>query len=188
MGINYIMLSAYYPCHLRPTCTLHRQIFQSCIYNSLLAPIITVMREANRSRHLPFFPGLSSKTSSSIFSPNLIGLNSSTSSTSSSSSSMISPLLRPCTLPLLLPPSLEREDTCAWPKLSIGPLKTLRFLLAKIGKPGLGGGRSENAAPPSSLSLSGPCARTRRILDGKDDEVGAAGRTLTEECGLRSLK
>lgn len=35
-----------------------------------------------------------------------------------------------------------------------------------------------NAAPPS---LSG--ARTTRMLEGKVDDVGVAGRTLTEECG-----
>jgi hypothetical protein len=58
-------------------------------------------------------------------------------------------------------------------------LNTLLFLFAKT-RPGDGGGRAENAAPPSLRALP----RTTRILDGKDDVVGVAGRTLTEElCG-----
>lgn len=59
----------------------------------------------------------------------------------------------------------------------MGPLKGLRFRLANI-RPGDGGGTVPNAAPPS---LSGP--RTTRMLEGKVDEVGVAGRTFTEEWG-----
>ena len=59
----------------------------------------------------------------------------------------------------------------------MGPLKGLRFRLAKM-RPGEGGGTAPNAAPPS---LRG--ARTTRILVGKVELVGVAGRTLTEECG-----
>lgn len=63
----------------------------------------------------------------------------------------------------------------------MGPLKGLRFLFAKM-RPGEGGGTVPNAAPPS---LRGP--RTTRMLDGKVELVGVAGRTLTEACGERVL-
>lgn len=63
----------------------------------------------------------------------------------------------------------------------MGPLKGLRFRFAKM-RPGDGGGTVPNAAPPS---LSG--ARTTRMLEGKVEDVGVAGRTLTDECGDRVL-
>jgi hypothetical protein len=62
-------------------------------------------------------------------------------------------------------------------RLSVGPLKILRFRLAKI-MPGDGGEMVPKAAPPS---LSG--ARTTRTLEGKVEFVGVAGRTLTEVWG-----
>jgi len=60
---------------------------------------------------------------------------------------------------------------------SMGPLNGLRFRLAKM-SPGEGGGAAPNAA---LASLSG--ARTRRMLDGKDEFVGVAGSTFTDACG-----
>lgn len=62
-------------------------------------------------------------------------------------------------------------------RLSIGPLKGERFRLAKI-SPGDGGGWVPNAAPPSERG-----ARTTRMLDGKEEDVGVAGSTFTELWG-----
>lgn len=62
-------------------------------------------------------------------------------------------------------------------RFSIGPLNGLRFRFAKM-RPGEGGGTAPKAAPPS---LRG--ARTTRMLEGKVEPVGVAGRTLTEVCG-----
>lgn len=73
--------------------------------------------------------------------------------------------------------------------LSIGPLNGLRFRLAKTspdGKPGDGGGTAPNAELPSltaAESRESPPERTRRMLEGKEDEVGVAGRTLMLLCG-----
>lgn len=41
-----------------------------------------------------------------------------------------------------------------------------------------------NAKPPSLLKDEGTPARTRRMLDGKVEDVGVAGRTLMLLCGL----
>jgi hypothetical protein len=95
---------------------------------------------------------------------------------------MTSPLRRRWMLPLLLresdrlPPLLPSE--------SMGPLNGLRFRLAKM-RPGLGGGRALKAARDSFpvARLSG--LRATRTFEGKLFEVGVAGRTFTEECGLR---
>jgi hypothetical protein len=57
----------------------------------------------------------------------------------------------------------------------MGPLNRFLFRLAKM-RPGEGGGRLLNAAVPSDSG-----ARTTRILVGKDEDVGVAGRTLTDE-------
>jgi hypothetical protein len=56
----------------------------------------------------------------------------------------------------------------------MGPLNGLRFRFAKM-KPGDKGGTEPKAAPPSER---GP--RTTRMLDGKEELVGVAGRTFTE--------
>lgn len=61
----------------------------------------------------------------------------------------------------------------------MGPLNGLRFRLAKI-RPGLVGGRWPNAALDSLMGT-----RATRMLEGKVEVVGVAGRTLTEECGDR---
>ena len=56
--------------------------------------------------------------------------------------------------------------------------------------PGLGGGWVPNAAPPSLRGVMpsvGAPARTTRMLDGKEDEVGVAGSTLMLLCGERDL-
>lgn len=74
--------------------------------------------------------------------------------------------------------------------LSIGPLNGLRFRFAKTrpdGKPGEGGGTAPNAELPSLTAVESrerpPGLRTRRMLEGKEDEVGVAGRTLMLLCG-----
>lgn len=64
----------------------------------------------------------------------------------------------------------------------MGPLNGLRLRLAKT-RPGEGGGAVPKAAPPS---LRGP--RTTRMLVGKVELVGVAGRTLTEVWGERDLR
>jgi hypothetical protein len=64
-------------------------------------------------------------------------------------------------------------------------LNTLLLRFANTGSPGLGGGTAEKAAPSlwKAAALS-----TTRMLDGKDEVVGVAGKTLTEElCGLRLI-
>ena len=48
-------------------------------------------------------------------------------------------------------------------------------------RPGEGGGRVANAA----LDSPAEPARTTRMLDGKAEDVGVAGSTLTLLCGLR---
>jgi len=118
-----------------------------------------------------------------------MGLNASTSSTtSSSSSSMISPLRRPAMLvlrlwlPALTLPPPAFPDEFGDEVLSIGPLKTFFFRLAKTSPvpldPKLGG-----HAP--SLKDDIGAWRTTRIFEGNALVVGVAGRTFTEWCGLR---
>jgi hypothetical protein len=71
----------------------------------------------------------------------------------------------------------------------MGPLKGLRFRFAKTrpeGKPGEGGGTEPKAELPSLVVLGlreRPPWRTTRMLLGKDDEVGVAGRTFMLLCG-----
>jgi hypothetical protein len=66
----------------------------------------------------------------------------------------------------------------------MGPLKGLRFRFAKTrpeGKPGEGGGTEPKAELPSLMVLEGrerPFVRATRMLLGKEDEVGVAGRTF----------
>jgi hypothetical protein len=66
----------------------------------------------------------------------------------------------------------------------MGPLNGLRFRFAKTrpeGNPGDGGGTAPNAELPSLTLVESrvrPPVRTRRMLEGKEDEVGVAGRTL----------
>jgi hypothetical protein len=74
--------------------------------------------------------------------------------------------------------------------LSIGPLKGERFRFAKTrpeGKPGDGGGTAPKAELPSLMVLAGlterPPLRATRMLEGKEEEVGVAGRTLMLLCG-----
>lgn len=72
---------------------------------------------------------------------------------------------------------------------NIGPLNGLRFRFAKTrpdGKPGDGGGTVPNAELPSLTLLESRVrlpVRTRRMLEGKEEEVGVAGRTLMELWG-----
>jgi hypothetical protein len=54
-------------------------------------------------------------------------------------------------------------------------------------RPGLGGGRELNAASDSFPVERVSGLRTTRTFEGKFPEEGVAGRTLTEECGLRPL-
>lgn len=64
-------------------------------------------------------------------------------------------------------------------------MNTLRFRFAKTGRPGLGGGRAEKAAPLSFVPENPGAVRTMRTFVGNVDVVGVAGSTLTEEvCGL----
>lgn len=64
---------------------------------------------------------------------------------------------------------------------SMGPLKGLRFRFAKT-RPGEGGGLLDECGFPNaaldSFRPGGKPARTRRMLFGKEDDVGVAGRTL----------
>lgn len=72
----------------------------------------------------------------------------------------------------------------------LGPLNGLRLRFANM-MPGLGGGAWLNAAPPSlapavrveMLLMFGAPARTRRMFDGKVEDVGVAGSTLMLLCG-----
>lgn len=66
--------------------------------------------------------------------------------------------------------------------LSMGPLNGLRLRFANT-KPGLCGGMAA-AEPKAAVDSVGNPWRTRRMLEGKVDEVGVAGRTLTLACGL----
>lgn len=73
---------------------------------------------------------------------------------------------------------------------NIGPLKGLRFRFANTrpeGKPGDGGGTAPNAELPSLIVVVGlserPPVRTRRMFEGKDEDVGVAGSTLMLLCG-----
>jgi hypothetical protein len=73
---------------------------------------------------------------------------------------------------------------------NIGPLKGLRLRFAKTrpeGNPGDGGGTAPNAELPSLIVLFEPSetppVRTRRMFEGKDEDVGVAGRTLMLLCG-----
>ncbi len=66
-----------------------------------------------------------------------------------------------------------------------GPLKGLRFLFAKM-SPGEGGGAVPKAAVLSlrvGIVVGEAPERTRRMFDGKVEDVGVAGRTLILPCG-----
>jgi hypothetical protein len=66
----------------------------------------------------------------------------------------------------------------------MGPLKGDFLRLAKTrpeGKPGEGGGTAPKAELPSLTLLESrvsPPVRTRRMLEGNEDDVGVAGSTL----------
>lgn len=68
------------------------------------------------------------------------------------------------------------------PRLSIGPRKGVFFRLAKTSPPEEE--EEEVVGVGKADSLNGE-ARTRRILEGKAEMVGVAGRTLTDEWGDR---
>lgn len=85
----------------------------------------------------------------------------------------------------LQPPAAELLP-CVF-TFNMGPLNGLRFRLAKTrpeGKPGEGGGTAPNAELPSAvlLRLRLP-VRTTRMFEGKEDDVGVAGRTFMLLCG-----
>jgi hypothetical protein len=101
---------------------------------------------------------------------------------------VVSPLRRLSMLPLRLTES-ALPLVFPMPIVSIGPLKGLRLRLAKI-KPWLGGGKALKAAFDSPRAVLGVFVllmglRTTRMLFGNWGFVGVAGRTLTEDCGVR---
>jgi hypothetical protein len=129
---------------------------------------------------------MAGKIVSSISPGPVMGEKVSTSSiSSSSSSSIISPLRRPATLALRLwlpalvwpaPPDGLGEDV-----FNMGPLKTFFLRLAKTNPPVL----FPRFPHGASLKVEIGGWRTTRMLEGKADVVGVAGRTLTEWWGER---